>query len=139
MSCCSLATFALLWPVSAFSDAAVSFVLFLGGCWILKVRKGNGVITRLWEELCFACVGEWISDPAVQGISLATRVKDDTISVWLLEPSRSLAIGERLKNLLNLDESTVLYFQPFDKAIKAGSTSRGAQEYKFVAAVQPAM
>jgi translation initiation factor 4E len=38
-----------------------------GGCWILKVRKHNGVINRLWEELCFASIGEWWADQDVVG------------------------------------------------------------------------
>ena len=47
-----------------------------GGSWILKVRKGNGVINRLWEELCFAAIGEWFADSDVVGIVLSTRAKD---------------------------------------------------------------
>ena len=29
-----------------------------GGCWIIKVKKRNGVIGRMWEDLLFACIGE---------------------------------------------------------------------------------
>lgn len=53
-----------------------------GGCWIIKVRKKNGIITRLWEELLFAAVGELFEEPDLCGVVLSTRARDDLISVW---------------------------------------------------------
>ena len=107
-----------------------------GSSWIIKVRKGNGVISRLWEELCFACVGEWFEDPDVVGVTLATRAKDDNISVWL-KSSLNTKVGEKLKDLLNLDESTIMHYQSFAKAQEVGSSFRGAQEFAYAPAVVP--
>lgn len=61
---------------------APCFLFVISCIGIIKVRKHNGVISRLWEELCFACVGEWFADPDVVGITLSTRAKDDNIAVW---------------------------------------------------------
>jgi hypothetical protein len=63
------------------------------------------VINRLWEELCFACIGEWFADPDVVGITLSTRAKDDNIAVWHRGPDMNASIGEKLKEILNLDVS----------------------------------
>ena len=74
-----------------------------GGAWYIKVRRGNSVITRLWEELVramnlyrlhsltgshcrcnqvVACVGEMFSEPDVVGVAVSTRQKDDVLQVW---------------------------------------------------------
>jgi translation initiation factor 4E len=106
-----------------------------GGCWIIKVRKRNGVINRLWEELCFSCIGEWFCESEVVGIALSTRIRDDNISVWIRDSSNAttrLQIGEKLKEILNLDESTQLEYKTFKNAIVDGSTFRAATTFQFV-------
>lgn len=102
-----------------------------GGCWIIKVRKHNGVINRLWEELCFACIGEWFNDSDVVGITLATRLKDDNISVWNRGPDTNVSIGEKLKEILNLDESTQVEYKAFKSAMQDGSSFRNAKAYVY--------
>jgi translation initiation factor 4E len=104
-----------------------------GGCWILKVRKHNGVINRLWEELCFASIGEWWNDPQVCGITLSTRAKDDNISVWCSTPDNA-SIGEKLKEILNLDESTQVEYKAFKVAVQDGSSFRNAKAFTYAPA-----
>ena len=116
------------------ADISLRFVMS-GGCWIIKVRKGNGVINRLWEELCFACVGEWFEDPDVVGVTLATRTKDDNISVWNRGPDMNARIGERLKDLLNLDESTQVEYKAFRNAIQDNSSFRNAKAFTYAPTV----
>jgi translation initiation factor 4E len=107
-----------------------------GGCWIVKVRKHNGVINRLWEELVFACIGEWLEDPEIVGVCLSTRARDDNISVWhkgTNGDAARLMIGEKLKEILNLDESTQVEHKFFKSAIADGSTHRNAKPYVYAA------
>lgn len=107
-----------------------------GGCWIVKVRKKNGVISRLWEELLFGAVGELFDNADVMGVSISVRVRDDNLSVWnkTSDPAINIAIGERIKDLLNLDESTTMHYQECQKAMEYGSSFRHAKAYVFAAA-----
>jgi translation initiation factor 4E len=111
-----------------------------GGAWIIKVRKRNGVISRLWEELLFAAIGELFDCPDVMGVSLCVRTRDDNLSVWnrASNPETKILIGEKLKELLHLDESTTLLYQEFKKAIEYGSSFRNAKAYVFAASNYPA-
>jgi len=105
-----------------------------GGMWIIKVRKGNGVITRLWEELCFAAIGELFEEPDVAGVMLSSRGRDDNLSVWNSDnsnPEVRFNLGEKLKEILNLDESTLFEYKFFKSAIRDGSSFRNAKPYVY--------
>lgn len=106
-----------------------------GGTWIIKVRKKNGVISRLWEELLFACIGELFEEPDIVGVMLSIRKSEDLLSVWNQDNSKNpdvrFAIGEKLREILNLDESTQVEYKHFKSAIKDGSSFRNAKPYVY--------
>lgn len=102
-----------------------------GGCWIIRVRKRNTLIDRLWEELCFACVGELFGIPDVVCVAVSTRAREDVLSVWSKDNSSHFAIGEKLKELLNLDESTQVDYKTFRHAIQDGSSFKNAKSYVY--------
>jgi len=108
-----------------------------GGAWIVKVRKKNGIISRLWEELVFACISEAFEEPDLVGAVLSCRMREDIVSVWNRDNSenaeRRFKIGEKLKDILNLDESTQIAYKPFQSAIKDGSSYRNARQYVYAA------
>jgi len=107
-----------------------------GGCWILKVRKRNGIINRLWEELLFATVAELFDEADLVGVGVATRTKEDVISVWNRDNTvkeTHMKIGEKLKSILNLDHSTQVEYKPFRMAIQDGSSFRNAKPYFYAA------
>lgn len=111
-----------------------------GGTWIIKVRKKNGVISRLWEEVLFACIGELFEEPDLVGVMLSIRLREDLISVWNKDnsnPGVLFNIGEKLREILNLDESTQIEYKSFKSAIKDGSSFRHAQAYVFAAQAYP--
>lgn len=107
-----------------------------GGCWIVRVRKKNGVISRLWEELLFGAVGELFDNSDIVGVTLSVRTRDDNLTVWnkTADNANKIVIGEKLKDILNLDESTTMHYQEFKKAIECGSSFRGSKPYVFAAA-----
>jgi len=112
-----------------------------GGTWIIKVRKKNGVINRLWEELLFACVGEMFEASSdIVGVMLSIRNRDDLLSVWnkdnVKDPEVRFKIGEKLREILNLDESTQVEYKHFKSAIKDGSSFRNAKAYMYAATQQ---
>lgn len=108
-----------------------------GGTWIIKVHKKNGVISRLWEELLFACVGELFEEPDIVGVMLSTRSRADLLSVWNGDNSKNpevrFKIGEKLRDILNLDESTQVEYKHFKTAMRDGSSFRNAKPYVYAA------
>lgn len=111
-----------------------------GGAWIIKVRKKNGVIGRLWEELLFASIGELFGEPDLAGVVLSIRNREDMLSVWNVDntnPQVRFNIGERLREILNLDETTQVEYKPFKAAMKDGSSFRNAKTYVYAAIIPP--
>lgn len=107
-----------------------------GGSWILKVRKKNGVICRLWEELLFACIGELFEEPDLVGVMLSSRSREDLISVWNMHndnPEVRFNIGDKLRDILNLDETTKVEYKMFKTSMKDMSTFRNAKTYVYAA------
>jgi len=108
-----------------------------GGTWIIKMHKKNGVISRLWEELLFACVGELFEEPDIVGVMLSTRNRADLLSVWNGDNSKNpevrFNIGEKLRDILNLDESTQVEYKHFKTAMRDGSSFRNAKPYVYAA------
>ncbi|KAK8807181.1 hypothetical protein WA158_003940 [Blastocystis sp. Blastoise] len=104
-----------------------------GGCWILKVKKTSGVLGKLWQDLCFATIGEEFEEPNVVGVMLARRGKEDMVSVWNSGNMSFSSIGERLKEILGLDPSTVIEYKMHQQSLIDGSTFRNAQAYVFAA------
>jgi len=108
-----------------------------GGTWIIKVRKKNGVIFRLWEELLFAVVGELFECDDVAGVMLSSRTREHLLSIWNMDnvknPEAQYQIGEKLREILNLDESTQVEYKYFKASIKDGSTYRNARKYAYAA------
>ncbi|KAL6047726.1 putative Eukaryotic translation initiation factor 4E type, variant 2 [Balamuthia mandrillaris] len=54
-----------------------------GGCFIVRVRKEEGLLDQKWEELVMAALGEEFEDPAVVGVVVSIRSKENVLSVWL--------------------------------------------------------
>lgn len=111
-----------------------------GGMWIIRVFKKNTLIDRLWEELCFACVGELFGHPDVVCVGVSTRAREDVITVWnrdnVANDQLRYAIGDRLKDILNLDDSTQIDYKTFRSAIRDGSSFRNAVPHSYSAQAQ---
>ncbi|EQC35210.1 hypothetical protein SDRG_07439 [Saprolegnia diclina VS20] len=107
-----------------------------GGCWILKIKKKANVLGKMWQDLCFAAVGEAFETLNVVGIAMAIRSKEDMISVWNADntdDSARFAIGEKLKELLMLDSNTLIEYKFHSNSIRDMSTFRNAKPYVFSA------
>ena len=99
-----------------------------GGCFIMKVKRRPGLVGQLWQDLVFAMIGERFEDPTVVGAVLAVRGDIDILSVWVSATGIScVAIGEKLKQALHLEEGTTLDFTVFRDTIKTASLLRRQQ------------
>ena len=114
-----------------------------GGCWILKVKRTSGVLGKLWQDLVelklyddvqvFAAIGEAFEDPNVVGVMMARRTKEDMISVWNSANTSFSSIGDKLREILGLDPSTIVEYKMHKQSLVDGSTFRNAQAYVFAA------
>ena len=105
-----------------------------GGCWLLRVRKKNSLIDRLWEELIFACIAELFELPDIVCVGVTTRLREDVLSIWNVDnsnPNIRFIIGEKLRALLNLDESTNVEYKTFRSSIRDKSSFKNARGYAY--------
>lgn len=111
-----------------------------GGCWILKIRKkkesGASVLGKMWQEMVFATIGECFEEPDVAGISVCIRRMEDLISVWNVDNRNDeirFRIGEKMKQVLDLEPSTVIEYKHHAESMQDMSTFRNAKAYVFAA------
>lgn len=109
-----------------------------GGCWILKVRKikngSSSVLSKIWHDMVLATIGEMFEEPDVVGISVCIRSKEDLISVWNVDNRNDeirFRIGERMKQILELEPSTVIEYKHHATSMQDMSTFRNAKAYVF--------
>lgn len=107
-----------------------------GGCWIVRIKRkaSQNYVNRMWENLILACIGEAFDMPDVVGCVLSTRLKDDVLSVWNLnnrDPSIRFRIGERLKEILNLDANAMIQYKEHMQSLCDNSTYKNARNYMF--------
>eukprot|EP00695_Tsukubamonas_globosa_P003288 TRINITY_DN551_c0_g1_i1.p1 TRINITY_DN551_c0_g1~~TRINITY_DN551_c0_g1_i1.p1 ORF type:complete len:231 (+),score=86.91 TRINITY_DN551_c0_g1_i1:99-791(+) len=104
-----------------------------GGCWIVKLKKHSEFADRLWEQLCFACIGEIFEDPDVCGVVFSNRKEEDVVSIWNADNANTTVrfrIGEKLKQILQLTTNTIIEYKSHAKSIKDKSTYKNAELYK---------
>lgn len=67
------------------------------------------------------------------GVMMARRNKEDMISVWNSANSSFSSIGDKLREILGLDPSTIVEYKMHKQSLVDGSTFRNAQAYVFAA------
>eukprot|EP00636_Phaeomonas_parva_P001147 CAMPEP_0118850670 /NCGR_PEP_ID=MMETSP1163-20130328/418_1 /TAXON_ID=124430 /ORGANISM="Phaeomonas parva, Strain CCMP2877" /LENGTH=305 /DNA_ID=CAMNT_0006782899 /DNA_START=332 /DNA_END=1249 /DNA_ORIENTATION=- len=91
-----------------------------GGKWIVRLKKG--LVSRYWEELLIAMIGEQLSDSAsdICGAVVSVRYSEDSISIWN-RSSRSDAVNARIKQMarkfLRLPSFVKLEYKPHEDSI----------------------
>lgn len=79
--------------------------------WLVSVPK-NIHVNRMWEELLFACVGEYFDEPGMIGVGMTIGSSENTLSIWHAdnkEISARVNIGEKLQSLLRLHPSDMKF------------------------------
>jgi translation initiation factor 4E len=110
-----------------------------GGCWILKIRKKrdseSSVLGKMWQDLVFAAIGEIFEEPDVVGVSLSIRSKEDFITVWNADNRNDeirFKIGEKMKEILDLEPSTVIEYKHNANSMVDHSSFKHAKPYVFM-------
>ena len=109
-----------------------------GGTWILKVKKkrdsGASVLGKMWQDLVLATIGEIFGEPDVVGISVCIRSREDLISVWHKDNRNEnirFGVGEKMKEILDLEPSTVIEYKDHASSMRDMSSFRNAKAYVF--------
>jgi len=82
-----------------------------GGHWVLRLRKGCLLLSRMWEELLIACIGENFDEPDVLGVVITIRPKEDALYVWNANQQLKYTICEKLKSILHLPPSCPMEYR----------------------------
>jgi translation initiation factor 4E len=108
-----------------------------GGCWFLRFKKTDDPmdIDIKWEKLLLALVGEQFDEPNMLGAVLSIRGRETIIELWFnyfkYEKIKN-GVAQKLRSLLNLDQSFTVYFKDNEKSLQDKSTLRNAETYSFV-------
>ena len=108
-----------------------------GGCWFLRFKKTDDPmdIDIKWEKLLLALVGEQFDEANMLGAVLSIRGRETIIELWFnyfkYEKIKN-GVAQKLRSLLNLDQSFTVYFKDNERSLQDKSTLRNAETYSFV-------
>lgn len=92
------------------------------------------VLGKMWQDLVIATIGEQFDEPDVVGISVCIRRSEDLLSVWNGDNRNDevrFRIGEKLKEILDLEPSTIIEYKHHAESMNDMSTFRNAKAYVF--------
>ena len=101
-----------------------------------KKTTGPSVLGKMWQDLVLAMIGEQFEEPDVVGISVCIRKAEDLISVWNTDNRNEeirFKIGEKLKEVLDLEPTTVIEYKAHAESMQDLSTFRNTKAYVFAA------
>lgn len=109
-----------------------------GGFWILKIKKkrdsGVNILGKMWQDLVLSMIGENFEDPNAVGLSISIRKVEDLISIWISDSRNEdvkFGIGQKLKDILNLDPSTIIEYKSCDQSSQDMSSFKNAKQYVY--------
>jgi translation initiation factor 4E len=102
--------------------------------WFIRFKKNDDPyeIDLRWEKLLFALIGEQFEELSMLGAVLSIRGRETIIEVWFTfnkNENLKTFIGQKMKDLLLLDTSIILYFKDNEKSLKDKSTLKNAESY----------
>lgn len=106
------------------------------GCLFIRFKKNDDPIELdlLWEKLLFSLIGEQFDEPSILGTTLSIRGRETIVELWFdfnKNEKLKTVIGHKLKNILNLDKNTMIYFKDNSLSLQDKSTLKNAETYTF--------
>ena len=87
-----------------------------------------------WEKLIFSMIGEQFDEPSILGTTLSIRGRETIVEVWFdynKDDKLKAAILLKMKTIMNLDKSIMIYFKDNSLSIQDKSTLKNAETYNF--------
>jgi len=94
-----------------------------------KKQDDLSILDLKWEKLLFALIGEQFNEQGIIGTCLSIRGRETIIELWF-EIKENLNKGilvEKFKEILSIDESSVIYFKDNSLSLKDGSTLKNIE------------
>eukprot|EP00392_Amoebophrya_sp_AT5.2_P006259 g6269.t1 len=109
-----------------------------GGCWLIRIDRlyGEKKLNRMWEAILVALISEEFGTPNVLGVALSIRMKADVLQLWLRDSRGKDAVGERLREVLDLNESCLLEYKEHCLSMQDKSTFTNAKNFMFLQTFQ---
>jgi len=110
----------------------------VGGKWIIPIptkARGEG-LDKLWLWTILACVGESFGDAhneEVCGCVVSVRKSQDRIALWTKNATNdigALAIGQHIKNLLEVPPTLILGYQAHADSQRNNSSFNNRNRYE---------
>ncbi|CAD5116657.1 DgyrCDS5525 [Dimorphilus gyrociliatus] len=102
-----------------------------GGKWMIRLKKG--LISRCWENLILAVLGEqFIVGNEICGAVASMRYQEDILSLWNRTASNNEVtskIRETLKRVLNIPQNTIMEYKAHTDSIKDNSSYRNTDVF----------
>lgn len=106
------------------------------GVLFIRFKKNEDQIALdlQWEKLLFALIGEQFEEINILGATLSIRGRETIIELWFNFNKNDVLkaeIGIKLKNILNIDDSNLIYFKDNSLSLHDKSTLKNAETYDF--------
>ena len=106
------------------------------GCLFIRYKKNDDPIELdlQWEKLIFSMIGEQFDEPSILGTTLSIRGRETIVEVWFdynKDDKLKAAILLKMKTIMNLDKSIMIYFKDNSLSIQDKSTLKNAETYNF--------
>jgi len=87
-----------------------------------------------WEKLLFALIGEQFDEDSILGTTLSIRGRETIVELWFnfnKNDKMKTSLAHKLKNTLNLDNNSMIYFKDNSLSLQDKSTLKNAETYDF--------
>lgn len=107
-----------------------------GGKWVVTIPSKNRreYLDRLWLWTLLACIGEvWEEEDEICGCVVSIRKTQDKVALWTKsgnDEGKTVRVGRRLKQVLELQDNTMLGYQVHSDALARNSSFGNQSRYK---------
>lgn len=87
-----------------------------------------------WEKLLFALIGEQLDEESILGTTLSIRGRETIVELWFdynKNEKLKTSLAHKLKNVLSLDNNSMIYFKDNSLSLQDKSTLKNAETYDF--------
>ena len=84
--------------------------------------------------MSFSLIGEQFDESAILGTTLSIRGRETIVEIWFEYQKNDkikTSLGQKIKEMIHLDKSAMLYFKDNSLSLQDKSTLKNAETYNF--------